>query len=95
MAFLTSEMSRLLHHPDIGFRRVHISTLLPVFASLRPAWLFALLDRSVLEIYSSPAADGFIPELALREVTLPVSRALLHGTLGRHRESGRALARPR
>jgi hypothetical protein len=86
LAFLTSEMSRLLHHPDIGFSRVHISTLLPVFASLRPAWLLALLDRSDLEKYSSPAAERFVPELSLREVTLSVSRALLHSTPGRRRD---------
>ena len=82
MAFLTPEMSRLPHHPGIGFSRVQFSTLQLVFAALRPAWLLALLDRSDLERQRSPAAEGFVPELSLGKVSLPVSRALLHGTRG-------------
>jgi hypothetical protein len=86
MAFLTPEMSRLLQHPDIGFCRVQISTLPLVFATLRPAWSLALLDRSDLERHRSPAAEGFVPELSLEKVSLPVSRALLHGTGGGYRD---------
>ena len=38
-----------------------LSTLLPVFALLRPARLLALLDRSDLERHRSPAAEDFYP----------------------------------
>ncbi len=41
-----------------------LSTLLPVFALLRPARLLALLDRSDLERHRSPAAEDFLPELS-------------------------------
>src|SRR2546425_13316410 len=41
-----------------------LSTLLPVFALLRPARLLALLDRSDLERRRSPAAEDFLPELS-------------------------------
>src|SRR5438552_1105046 len=41
-----------------------LSTLLPVFALLRPARLLALLDRSDLERLRSPAAEDFLPELS-------------------------------
>ena len=86
MAFLTPEMSRLLHHPDIGFSRVQISTLQTVFASLRPAWSLALLDRSDLERHRSPAAEDFLPELARSKVALPASRVSLHGIQGGRRD---------
>jgi hypothetical protein len=66
MAFLTLEMSRLLHAPDIGFSRVHISTLLTVFALLRPAWLLALLDRSDLETVLQPPRTFYPSFLAER-----------------------------
>ena len=56
------------------------------FASLRPAWSLALLDRSDLEKHRPPAAEDFVPELSPRKVTLPVSRALLHGTRGGRRD---------
>lgn len=86
MAFLTPELSRLPHHPGIGFRRVQFSTLRAVFASLRPAWSLALLDQSDLERPRSPAAEDFVPELSPRKVTLPGGRALLHGTRGGRRD---------
>ena len=38
-----------------------LSTLLPMFALLRPARLLALLDRSDLERHRSPAAEDFYP----------------------------------
>ena len=78
-------MSRLLHNPDLGFRRGGVSTLPPVFALLRPARLLALLDRSDLERRRSPAAEDFLPELSLEKVALPMSRVLLHGTRGGRR----------
>ncbi len=75
------------NNPDIGFSRAKVSTLRSVFALLRPAWLLALLDRSDLESpTSSPAAEDFLPELALGKVTLPVSRVSLHGPWGGYRD---------
>jgi len=60
-----------------------LSTLLPVFALLRPARLLALLDRSDLERHRSPAAEDFFTRAFPRKVTLPASRISLHGARGR------------
>ena len=60
-----------------------LSTLLPVFALLRPARLLALLDRSDLERHRSPAAEDFSTRAFPRKVTLPASRVSLHGARGR------------
>ena len=45
--------------PGIGFSRGLLSTLLAVFALLRPARSLVLLDRSELERHRSPAAEDF------------------------------------
>jgi hypothetical protein len=60
-----------------------LSTLLPVFALLRPARLLALLDRSDLERHRSPAAEDFSTRACPRKVTLLASRISLHGARGR------------
>ena len=65
-----------------------LSTLLPVFALLRPARLLALLDRSDLERHRSPAAEDFFTRAFPRKVTLPASRISLHGARGRDTVTG-------
>src|SRR2546426_709259 len=60
-----------------------LSTLLPVFALLRPARLLALLDRSDLERHRSPAAEDFFTRAFPRKVTLPASQISLHSARGR------------
>lgn len=48
MVFPIHKGTRLLHPPDVGFRRGNGPDAI-VFALLRPAWLLAFLDRFALE----------------------------------------------
>jgi len=73
MAFPRSGTGRLLRNSDTGLRVGAGSRRCRIRFMLRPAWLFALLCRSDLELFA-PAAEDFYFRAFPREVTHPLSR---------------------